>query len=121
MPECPAEITCARWSPGVSGYILVSLGTCTYAEVKISTPKPAELQTTEPCGGAHAHDEALAWSQAERVFHTTPHAHLGMPGMERTPLLVTTPALRDVRVHHVADAGWVACVVPMRGLACKCL
>ena len=46
------------------------------------------LEVCEPpiphqlCGG-HAHHEALAWSQAEGVFHTSPHAHLGMPvGME---------------------------------------
>ena len=34
-------------------------------------------------GVVHAHHEALAWSQAEGLFHTSQHTHLGMlAGME---------------------------------------
>ena len=84
---------------------MVSLGTFTYIEVKTGTPKSAELRTTKPRGGVHAHHAALAWSQAEGVFHTSQHAHFGHASWDGTcPLLGTTPALRDVHVHHVGHA-----------------
>ena len=41
----------------------MSSGTCTYTEVKIGTPKSAELRTTKPRGGVHAHHEALLSQQ----------------------------------------------------------
>ena len=45
---------------------MVSVGICTYTEVKIGTPKSAELRTTKPRGGVHAHHEALACMSTTR-------------------------------------------------------
>ena len=116
MPESSAEMTRARWNSGLPGGLSVSLGTCTYTEVKIGAPKSAELRTTKPRGGVHAHHEALAWSQAEGVIHTSPHAHLGMPaGMEHALCLgpcqrfvmcmSTTRPMRNGRLAYF----WCAC------------
>ena len=116
MPESSAEMTRARWNSGLPGGLSVSLGTCTYTEVKIGAPKSAELRTTKPRGGVHAHHEAPAWSQAAGVFHTSRHAHLACPaGMEPARCLgprqrfvtcmSTTRAMRDGRPAHF----WCAC------------
>ena len=37
IAESSAEMIRVRWNSGVSGHILVSLGTCTHAEVTIGT------------------------------------------------------------------------------------
>ena len=66
MRESSTETTRPRWNSGLPGGLSVSLGTCTYTEVKIGAPKSAELRTTKPRGGVHAHHEALAWSQAAK-------------------------------------------------------